>query len=159
MPKKTLAQESERSEIATRLERIQPTSSRQWGTMTPHEMLCHLNDSFRLAMGERAASPATFRDLPAPMPRWFLKWFALEVPLAWPPGVKTRPEMDPQREGTRPVAFDADKQAVRMRLERFTRRPRDFQFAAHPIFGVMSEADWMRWAYLHTDHHLRQFGA
>jgi len=29
----------------------------------------------------------------------------------------------------------------------------------HPIFGWMSEASWMRWAYLHTDHHLRQFGA
>jgi hypothetical protein len=29
---------------------------------------------------------------------------------------------------------------------------------AHPIFGRMTEAEWMRWGYLHTDHHLRQFG-
>jgi len=28
----------------------------------------------------------------------------------------------------------------------------------HPIFGGMSERAWLRWAYLHTDHHLRQFG-
>ena len=24
--------------------------------------------------------------------------------------------------------------------------------------GTLSEAAWLRWAYLHTDHHLRQFG-
>jgi hypothetical protein len=29
---------------------------------------------------------------------------------------------------------------------------------AHPIFGPMSDAAWLRWGYLHMDHHLRQFG-
>ena len=29
----------------------------------------------------------------------------------------------------------------------------------HPLFGRMSEAAWLRWGYLHVDHHLRQFGA
>jgi len=28
----------------------------------------------------------------------------------------------------------------------------------HPIFGAMKPWDWMRWGYLHADHHLRQFG-
>jgi len=28
----------------------------------------------------------------------------------------------------------------------------------HPIFGQMTRAEWLRWGYLHTDHHLRQFG-
>jgi hypothetical protein len=28
----------------------------------------------------------------------------------------------------------------------------------HPIFGPMSRENWMRWGYLHADHHLRQFG-
>jgi hypothetical protein len=27
----------------------------------------------------------------------------------------------------------------------------------HPFFGSMQHADWMRWGYLHADHHLRQF--
>jgi hypothetical protein len=30
---------------------------------------------------------------------------------------------------------------------------------SHPIFGAMSAGDWLRWGYLHMDHHLRQFGA
>ena len=29
----------------------------------------------------------------------------------------------------------------------------------HPFFGAMSPNQWLRWGYLHTDHHLRQFGA
>ena len=29
---------------------------------------------------------------------------------------------------------------------------------AHGFFGRMSTADWQRWAYKHTNHHLRQFG-
>jgi len=28
----------------------------------------------------------------------------------------------------------------------------------HSLFGQMSYVDWMRWGYLHTDHHLREFG-
>ncbi len=35
---------------------------------------------------------------------------------------------------------------------------RDFAFASHPVFGELSEWEWMRWGYLHADHHLRQFG-
>jgi hypothetical protein len=27
---------------------------------------------------------------------------------------------------------------------------------ARPIFGRMSDAEWLRWGYLHTDHHRRQ---
>jgi hypothetical protein len=37
-------------------------------------------------------------------------------------------------------------------------RSRSFDFRPHPMFKEMSEKDWMRWGYLHTDHHLRQFG-
>jgi len=27
------------------------------------------------------------------------------------------------------------------------------------MFGRLSDAAWLRWGYLHMDHHLRQFGA
>jgi hypothetical protein len=44
-------------------------------------------------------------------------------------------------------------------MDRITTRQPGLHWPTHPIFGRMSEAAWMRWAYLHTDHHLRQFGA
>jgi hypothetical protein len=52
--------------------------------------------------------------------------------------------------------FEMDRADVVAELERFCRpeQPR----VDHALFGPMSFDDWMRWGYLHTDHHLRQFG-
>jgi hypothetical protein len=159
MARHTLANSSDNQQIVSRLGRIQPSCGRRWGTMTPHEMVCHLSDSLRMVMGDKPCLPAPRKDLPVSfLPRSFVKWFALEVPLPWPHGVPTRPEVDPQRGGTRPAAFDADQRDLLALHARFVRRPMDFVFAPHPIFGGMNESEWMRWAYLHTDHHLRQFG-
>ena len=43
-------------------------------------------------------------------------------------------------------------------IEDVAGQPRKLRGSVHPIFGRMSERTWLRWAYLHTDHHLRQFG-
>ena len=77
----------------------------------------------------------------------------------WPHGVKTVPECEAGKGGTPPAEMERDLNELRGHLERFARRPRDFEFQAHPIFGQMSEWEWMRWGWLHMDHHLRQFGA
>jgi hypothetical protein len=31
--------------LTLRLNRLQPDTPRRWGTLTPHEMLCHLGDA------------------------------------------------------------------------------------------------------------------
>jgi hypothetical protein len=117
-------------------------------------MICHLADSFRGVMGEKPLSEA-----PSRVPRKFIKWIALDVPLHWPKGLQTRPEMDQEHGGTPPAEFAADVHELQRLFERFVRSPREFSRQPHPIFGPMSERDWMRWGYLHMDHHLRQFGA
>jgi len=118
-------------------------------------MICHLNDSFLGVMGERPIPiDPNFRN------RKFVKWVALEVPLPWPHGMKTRPEIDQQGGGgTPPAEFEDDRQRLLSLAERFAAQPRDFEFAPHPMFLEMSEREWMRWGYVHCDHHLRQFGA
>jgi hypothetical protein len=45
------------------------------------------------------------------------------------------------------------------RVEEFGARDGNLPWPRHPIFGAMHELEWKRWAYLHTDHHLRQFSA
>ena len=72
--------------------------------------------------------------------------------------IQTRPEIDQQCEGTRPADFAADVSELAL-LNGIAARPTDGEWPVHPIFGRMSPAAWLRWAYLHTDHHLRQFGA
>ena len=80
--------------------------------------------------------------------------------MPWPKGVPTRPEVDQLKGGTPPAEFAADAAGLRESIARFTlpAASRDFTFAAHPAFGPLSAWEWMRWGYLHADHHLRQFG-
>jgi hypothetical protein len=92
--------------------------------------------------------------------RTVVKWIALYVPLRWPPGIVTRPEIDQQLAGcTKPGDFGADVEQVEELVAIFTARGSGVIWPDHPIFATMSEGDWMRWGYLHMDHHLRQFGA
>jgi hypothetical protein len=158
MARKTLSNPANKQEIVDRLQKIQPSSPRLWGRMTAHSMICHLADSFRVTTGEKPWTTARISVPPIPRPRRFVKWVALEVPIAWPRGLQTRPEVDPEKIGTPPLDFEADVQELYRLFDRFTRRPRDFKWQPHPMFGLMADADWMRWGYLHMDHHLRQFG-
>lgn len=134
-----------------RLARVEPATPRQWGTLTSHEMLCHLADSFSAVLGDIQASPADTW-----LSRTVVKWIALHTSLPWPQGVPTRPEVDPKREGTKPVEFDRDRQRVVDLLRRFVRP--DTRYGRHPGFGAMTRDEWLRWGYGHVDHHLRQFG-
>jgi hypothetical protein len=158
MPKLTLSNPADKQKIVERLGKIQLSSSRQWGRMSVNQMICHLSDSFRVTMGEKPWKTERISVTPIPLPRWLVKWMALDVPLAWPQGLKTRPEVDSEIAGTPPGQFEADRAALLDLLQRFTRQPREFKWQPHPIFGMMSDPDWMRWGYLHSDHHLRQFG-
>lgn len=150
---KTLARAADTAEVLRRLQAVGPESARRWGRMTAHQMVCHLSDAFRVAMGRMAASPAT-----GPFQRTVLKWVALYVSIPWPAGVRTRPEIDQTVAGTPPAEFAADVRGLEGLVREVTAQPRAFDWQHHPIFGPMSEADWLRWGYLHMDHHLRQFG-
>ena len=151
---KTLAREDCKAEIVRRLRSVRRDSPRRWGRMSPHQMVCHLSDGFRMATGEKRVTTAT-----GPFQRTLLKWIVLYGPLRWPPGIPTSPEIDQRCDGTRPVEFAADVAALEARLEAFAGRTGDSAWAIHPVFGRLSRAEWLRWAYLHADHHLRQFGA
>ncbi len=150
---KTMARPADKAEILRRLKLLRPDCKRRWGRMSAHQMVCHLSDAFRLVTRQKTASPAT-----GLLQSTVIKWAALYLPLTWPPGYPTRPEMDQEIEGTRPAVFAADLAHLESLIERVTTPAKDYAWPEHPIFGPMSEAAWMRWAYLHVDHHLRQFG-
>ena len=150
---KTLGHARDKAEVRQRLRQLRPDSVRRWGRMSAHQMVCHLGDSFRGVIGERPLSV-----VPGNFGRGVVKWVALYSGLRWPHGLKTMPEVDQLIGGSRPVEFTADVQQLRTLFERFTAQRRDFVWGRHPMFPAMTEADWMRWGYLHMDHHFRQFG-
>ena len=152
---KTLGRASDKAELVARLRTLRPETARVWGRMSVHQMVCHVGDSFRMCLGEQAVTPRS-----GPIQRTLLKWVVLYVPLPWPAGITTSPELDQARgAGTCPSDFAADVARVEVLMDASTTRDVRFEWPLHPIFGRMSAAAWLRWAWLHTDHHLRQFGA
>jgi hypothetical protein len=149
--KKSFLNPNDKAETLKRLRQLRPDSQRRWGKMTAHQAVCHLSDSFKAKFGERESSSASNF-----FTRTVMKWFALEAPFQWPHGVKTMPENDQLIGGTPPVEFEFDLAQLEILIERFCQPMKDL--SPHPLFGQMTEAEWLRWGYLHCDHHLRQFG-
>jgi hypothetical protein len=148
----SLARESDRDDLLRRLRLLRTDATRRWGRMSAHQMVCHLNDCFRMATGEKPV-----KCTPTLGQRTLIKWIALYLPLRWPSGIMTAPEVDQDVEGTCPVDFVTDLAELESRVKSVAAR-RHVSWPPHPIFGRMSEAEWLRWSYLHVDHHLRQFG-
>jgi hypothetical protein len=136
--------------LVTRLGKLHPQRPRAWGRMTPSEMLCHLADAFELALGERAAVPVdTWWQ------RTVLRRIALHTSLAWPHGIKTRPEVEQGVGGTLPGDFEQDRARVVALIRRFATG--GARANRHPALGPLTREEWLIWGYRHTDHHLRQF--
>ncbi|MGC2330339.1 MAG: DUF1569 domain-containing protein [Candidatus Acidiferrales bacterium] len=149
---RTLETESDRESIAGRISALTSSDQRLWGKMSAHQTLCHLCDSYKLVLGERSVNMAT-----GFLQRTLIKFIALRAPMKWPHGVSTRPEMEQGAGGTAPVEFERDRSQLLSIIDRFCSSAIDPKIR-HPIFGPMTRPEWMRWGYLHADHHLRQFG-
>ena len=143
-----------REELRARVQKVRPDTPRLWGKMTAAQMICHLNDSFLGVMGEKPM------EIPRGFTMWpVLKYAALYAPAKWPQGVPTRPEFDQcGGAGTPPAQFESDVRRPAGHHGQILGHPPRLSVPPHPLFKKMSEAQWMRWGYLHVDHHLRQFG-
>jgi hypothetical protein len=149
---KTLANTRDREEIRRRLVALTPDSARRWGTMSIGGMLCHVDDSYQAVMGERPVSPVKMA-----IPQEVAKYCALRLPMRWPRNLPTGETLRQGAGGTPPAEFARDRARVLETLDRFCACTT--LITIHPFFGNMSSADWMRWGYLHANHHLRQFSA
>lgn len=151
---RTIAQEDTVGALVERLRQLRPDTPRRWGTMTPGEMLCHLGDAHESVLGIRVPAGPSATGVPRPI----LKWIVLYSPLPMPKGVNTRPGVNPRIDGTRPTAFEPDRERAISSLLLLAAAGPTKVAANHFLFGPMTVRDWHRWAYRHVDHHLRQFG-
>ena len=121
--------------------------------MTANEMLCHLGDASEMVlMIRRRKQPLPPRRRPVMRLVW------LWLPIPWPHGIPTNPMHDPKAEGTRPSEFERDRARAIDALERIASAEEGTLEPVHGNFGTMTVRDWHRWAYRHTNYHLRQFG-
>lgn len=147
---KTLSQPAAAAEIRARILSLTLADRPKWGIMTVGQMICHLREAFVYALAD---TPVDFISLP-----WHpktIKFAALKMPAPWPHSTRTIPPLKLDAPGMVTTTFDHDRDSLLAAYDDFctlSNHTRD-----HPFFSTMEHADWMRWGYLHTDHHLRQF--
>lgn len=150
---KTIFDAAIHESLRVRAGRLTPDSARQWGRMTPHQAVCHLNDSFLLVLGDRTTN---FRANTL-FNRTVARFLALSTPVPWPKGVRTSPEIDQERNGTPPGVFAGDVARLCDLMTRF-RETGGRDLDPHVAFGPLTSGEWGRWGYRHVHHHLSQFG-
>ena len=146
---KTLAEANVAVEIRMRLKTMTEFDQSQWGVMMADDALRHLRAAFLVAIEQPALS-----ERMRPLPKSVIKFLGLRLPLRWPKNGTTLPGLF--REDLGNGSFSEDQASLLQSYDVFLRMEPNRWL--HPDFGQMSRWDWMRWGYLHADHHLRQFG-
>jgi hypothetical protein len=146
---KTLWQRESHDEIAQRLTRLTADAAARWGRMSAPQMVCHLADSMKMALGDLTVAR---KNLPIRYPP--LKQLIVYV-APFPKNAPTAPELLART----PQDWSADVAELRTLVGRFAARGEKAVWPEHPAFGRLSGRAWGVLAYRHIDHHLKQFGA
>jgi hypothetical protein len=149
---KTLYDPANAEEIRQRLQRLAPTSEREWGKMNPAQMLAHCAAAMETAVGD--SKP------PRMMIGRVLGGLAKSMSVNSDKPFSRNGPTGPNLRITDQRQFDVEKERLSQLVERFVQAGRT-GCTTHPhnFFGRMTADEWGVLMYKHLDHHFRQFGA
>lgn len=139
---------ADRHSLFERLDGLTLQHTPKWGKMSCGQMLAHLTDGVRMALGELTTEPRPG------LLRLGAVRYAVIYWLPFPKGAPTAPELLVRCAGDCKVEVEALKALMKQMAGSEGKQKWD----EHPAFGRMSERDWGVLVYRHIDHHLRQFG-
>lgn len=139
---------SVRAAFTERVRKLNPDSKAAWGKFNAGGMLAHLNDSYRMAIGEL---PVKSKNLPLRYTP--IKQLVIYV-LPFPKGAPTAPELI-ARCGT--ALLDDEKAALTAMFAKLGSIARGTALPEHPAFGNLSYDTYGVLMARHTEHHLKQF--
>jgi hypothetical protein len=148
---KSLFDKAAGNEILSRVEKIQPESTRQWGKMSVSQMMAHCSAQLQTAVGDSKPKRSLYGRLIGPLVRGLV---SNEKPF-----FKNSPT-DPSfvvKENNR--VFAKEKTMLSGLIKRFIEGGNSgVTVHPHPFFGKLKAEEWGTLTYKHLDHHLRQFG-
>jgi hypothetical protein len=150
----TLADPAVRAELRRRLDGLRPEATPAWGNFSAPQMLAHITDTLRMAMGEL---PVEARLAPVWVRTAPMKQLLLYV-LPFPKNLPTAPALVARGQQIPASNWAAERAAFDAALERIGNRAPDGPWPTHPFFGPLSARAWKIFQYRHCDHHCRQFG-
>jgi hypothetical protein len=147
---KTIFDLETRDELLERLARLTPQSERQWGKMTPSQMMEHTARGLETATGAREMKQKIIGKA--------LSWVYRNEFLGEKPFRKNAPTGPDFK-----IKDDPDFEATRERLKLMIGQFCDLAESGchgkeHGFFGPLTGKQWGETQYKHVDHHLRQFG-
>ncbi len=135
----------------TRLEKLTPTTTPQWGKMNSAQMLAHLNVAYT-ASDLSTASKKSF------ITKLMMKLFVKKIVVGESPYAKnsrTAPEFIISDERV----FEKEKSILVNNIKDIeTKGVKYFEGRENPAFGVLTTQEWSNLFYKHIDHHFTQFG-
>lgn len=148
---KTIFDTKTHDELIERLDKLNPECERQWGKMTPSQMMEHT--ALILEMATSAEQPIKQMFIGKAISWIFMKDFLGEKPFGKnaPTGADYKVTADPE--------IDATRERLKAMIHKFqTLGPHALDGNVHPFFGKLTGKQWGETQYKHVDHHLRQFG-
>jgi hypothetical protein len=138
-----------RASLADRARRLTADAKPAWGKMNASGMLAHINDSYRMVLGDLAVKPKN-------LPIRFTPIKQLIIYVApFPKGAPTAPELIARCDGAN---LADEQQAYVGLLSRIGAITEATKLPPHPAFGTLTHRAYGVLIARHTDHHFRQFG-
>lgn len=150
---KSFCHRDDQLEIIDRLQSLRSTDGPQWGRMYAGAMVRHLVESHEMAMQKLTVNTPAISLLRGPHGRWL----ALRMPLQWGKNMPTLREINIMQRQNFTIDFSREQATLLKLIDAFCSCRSDTLRPEHPLLGRFTREDWMRWGYLHADHHLRQF--
>jgi hypothetical protein len=146
---KSLFEPTTLTEVIGRVQKISPSSQRQWGKMEVGQMLAHCGSALEMAMGTLKPKRIFIGRILGPILR---SKYSDDKPFDHSSPTSDELKVVGQRD------FNAEKNRLIDLINRFssggeamtTKHP-------HPFFGLLTTKEWGIGMYKHIDHHLRQF--
>lgn len=137
-------------DIISRALQLEKTHKAQWGKMNATEMLLHCNRAnTQLLTANQPYQPPTLKE-------YMVRFLALYVAPRFPKNRKGAAINDTLG-AAHDVHFDEQKSEFVRIVFKLAQPGNQFRLL-HPSFGYLTTKQWGRAAWLHLDHHLRQFG-
>ncbi|MBK9767571.1 MAG: DinB family protein [Chloracidobacterium sp.] len=147
---KTIRNETDRSSLIERVNKLTSDETPLWGKMNVNQMISHLVQGGITVRGEMP-DKSTFTS------RTFIKPLILYV-LPMPKEVKVSGILISRLMAAKPLEFEADRGRLIDLMNKLSGLPVNSDCQYHPMFGKMSAKEWALIVHKHIDHHLKQFG-
>src|SRR2546423_11503824 len=145
---KTIFDPNTHDELLDRLGKLTPDTERQWGKMSPSQMMEHTARAIEMATGE------------VPLKQHFLgkaiEWMFKSRFLGEQPFSKNSPTGPTLIIRDEPHFEDTRARLKRLMTEFHSMGPVGCHGNVHGFFGSLTGDEWGKCQYKHVDHHLRQ---